>query len=197
MSFVVIYIIFQVVYIDPLVRQHVNIKGYGDRQKDIDEFDIQHLNKLFPENTDLENSKWHHFHHHKWVFRNKTWPHINVRFIQRNGTHIWALEEKANYFSLEDYYPLHVRPYMGMWLPAPHHTRHYLWKKYMKKQWQSSEWDCEFHLVTVKMCSKMHHNNPYVIRTEHKLGTIEVLKHSHAILYEAYVDEPWSGSTEV
>uniref|UniRef100_A0A1I8G3Z7 Secreted protein n=1 Tax=Macrostomum lignano TaxID=282301 RepID=A0A1I8G3Z7_9PLAT len=64
----------------------------------------------------------------KLLFRNYGWPFVDLFFYGENSTHI--LEMDPNYNGLaykkEHVLPLHYRPFMGRWLPAPRDTAKFL-----------------------------------------------------------------------
>ena len=187
-------------YQDPDIRSHVAFHSWGDPDGGVDEFDDEHINTIY---EDISESK-KRLHRHKWNFENETktfnypwrWPFLDIMFMKENSTHIWTLENRPMYFKLEEYYPLHVRPFMSMWLPTPHDSRLYLKKKYTTFKCQSHGWD---HVaesgkkVEHKECSSFNDIYPRVIRTKHKDGTLEQLKLKESVLYSAYVHEPFTG----
>ena len=187
-------------YQDPVIRGHVAFHSWGDPEKGVDEFDDAHINKIY---DDVYESK-SRLHRHKWNFKNEKktfnyawrWPFLDIMFMKENSTHVWTLENRPMYFKLNEYYPLHVRPFMGMWLPTPHDSRLYLKKKYNTFKCKSHFWN---HVsesgkaVADKECSTFNDIYPRVIRTKHKNGTLEQLTLTESILYSAYVHEPFTG----
>ena len=89
------------------------------------EYDFKNLSTIFP---DKENNITRD-HMVKIYFANGTrtfnhpwtWPFIDIFYFKQNHTHVWNLQpDSTQYTPIQEFYPFHLRPFMGMWLPAPH-----------------------------------------------------------------------------
>ena len=182
-----IFDILQVVYQDLNIRNYVSIHGWeGSDYNDEGGDDQGQLND-------------------KWIFLNEQksskypngWPYINIRLMRENSTHIWTHERNPIYFTLNEYYPLHLRPFMSMWQPSPHDTRLYLKKKFMTFHCMSKKLDTQpesgAQFETTDCSSSVNSIYPRVRRSKHREGTLEQVRARSAALYTAYVHEPFTG----
>lgn len=64
------------------------------------------------------------------------WPYIDVCFYDENATHIWdASSEFRDYvYPKTIVFPTHLRPFTGLWLPAPRDTLAFLVASYPKQR---------------------------------------------------------------
>ena len=202
----------QFVYKNPSIKKYLAFHGWGD--VDSNEFNDDNLNTIY---SDIETHKVNgrsttikRLHRHKWFFRDQPktfqypwrWPFIDIFFMKENSTHLWTLENDrfTFYYNLSDIYPLHLRPFAGMWIYSPRNTRHYLKEKYKSFNCQSHSWNHVAETSKVaykKSCHNFDDVYPFVIRTKHGNGTLERLVLNGNILYTTYVRESFTGKGHV
>ena len=129
------------------------------------------------------------------------YPFIDIKFYQENETDLWKMDnmnpQKYRIFQ-SDFYPLHLRPFGKMWLPAPKETMLFLKKKFNVFKCKSGKWDHikEKHKArhSVSNCAKILDYYPHVDRTSYKNGTrgvVESLVFNNKVIHTALVDEDY------
>ena len=123
-----------------------NLCGYHDS---FNEYEFNMLNRTYPDtdrasskelrkNNESNRTRYHKvkifptaakkFKNYPW-----RWPFIDVKFFKYNQSHVWNYDFRNQYFmSIENFFPFHLRLFMGLWLPAPHKTGLFLKQKYGK-----------------------------------------------------------------
>ncbi len=122
------------------------------------------------------------------------WPFIDVKFFGENSTHVWPVdfETQKFYTSRRGFYPLHLRPFGNLWLPAPADTRTFLKDKFRRFWCRSSRWnhkketDQKSVLVSCKSIIPYY---PLVHRTPFKNGAREILKLANHTIQCLFVNE--------
>ena len=140
------------------------------------------------------------------------WPYVDISFYEENATHIWdAGPEFRNYYVYRKsmVFPTHLRPFAGLWLPAPHDTLAFLVATYSRHRHCSTAFyshKFEKNTQSVSMrCHKMRNVYPFVHRRatagvavpagrSQRLalspGIIEVLMVGDFVLHTVLVEEP-------
>ena len=201
----------RVVYQNPSIRKYIAFHGWGDGKKD--EFNDDELGNIYKDTrVETVNGMMYsslRLHRHKWNFVNQKktfdypwrWPFIDIFFLKQNATHAWTLDSDrfTFYFRLSDIYPLHLRPFMSMWVPAPRDTKLFLQKKYKTFVCRSHVWD-HIHergkIPTTRPCQQLESVYPYVERRHFATGSIEELIWQGESYYRTYVDESVTGSAQ-
>ena len=138
------------------------------------------------------------------------WPFADVTFFEENDNSVWTTDNqfKLHKVNRSSFYPLHRRPFSGMWLPSPKDPRLLLQKKYTqfrckpdnsdhKNERLISKWNNFFPwLIPTVGCRSVVGYYPVVHRTVHKEGVNETLKIGEWDIYKVYVDEPQTGISE-
>jgi len=149
-------------------------------------------------------------HQTAWV--SWQWPYVDISFYEENATHIWdAGPEFRDYYvySKSMVFPTHLRPFAGLWLPAPRDTLAFLVAMYSGKRHCSTAFyshKSEQNIQSVSMrCYKMRNVYPFVHRRAAAVvavpvgpsqrvalspGIIEVLKLGDVVLHTVHVEEP-------
>ena len=196
------------------IWEQYTIAGYHDSGK---EYDFYTLKNLPP---DLEDPQYYNYiyssglgsnesaslYHKFKFFRNNStfageqnwrWPFIDIKYYMENDSHIWNLDSKRRtyYIRRSDFYPLHLRPFASLWLPAPHNTRNFLISKYRRFHCRSSIWN---HRKEVKQrsrkvrCWRLSRYYPFVWRDKLEGGVLEVLKVDNKVIQYVGVAESFS-----
>jgi len=136
------------------------------------------------------------------------WPYVDVSFLDENATHVWdaSREFRGYVYARSTVFPTHLRPFAGLWLPAPRDTLAYLVATYPRKRHCSTVFyshRLERIGQTLSMrCRRMKSVYPFVVRqpaglvavaagrTQRVAGVIEVLMLDDVVLHSAHVDEP-------
>ena len=136
------------------------------------------------------------------------WPFIDIKFYKETEDTVYKLDNihpQHGTIHKRDFFPLHLRPFAGLWLPAPRDTRSWLRKKYAKFICVSHSWD---HVKEVRQsrshvsCSDIlgiyphvHRSKPIEAGYKNRMGVIESLMLGPRILHSVWVDEPWYNIT--
>jgi len=140
------------------------------------------------------------------------WPYVDISFYEENSTHIWdAGPEFRGYcvYRKSMVFPTHLRPFAGLWLPAPRDTLAFLVAMYPRKRHCSTAFyshKLEQNMRSVSMrCHKMRNVYPFVHRRPAAVvavqvgrsqrvavspGIVEVLMLGDAVLHTVHVEEP-------
>ena len=132
------------------------------------------------------------------------WPFADVTFYDENDNSVWAAD---NHFIVRrsSFYPLHRRPFSGMWLPSPKDPRFLLRMNYKqfkcksynydhKNEMSKSYWNNVFpSFIPTVDCSSVVGYYPFVHRTVHNGGVNKTLKIGEFDIYTVYVDELQTG----
>ena len=178
------------------VWKKFHLHGFWDKSN---EYDFKNLTTIFP---DKENGITRH-HMVKIYFANATrtfnypwrWPFIDIFYFKQNKTHVWNLDKTQQYTPIQEYYPFHLRPYMGMWLPVPHKPAKFLKGTYGTTfAWGLTKWDHKKESsVTTKRLSLPFKEikSAYVNISRHECdrGTVESVHISGDPMYSVYVNE--------
>ena len=129
-------------YQDPSVRAVIGFHSFNDGGTN--EFSKSQLQQIYPEWRPIKNNKTAaRYHSHKWFFKDQPktfrypwrWPFVDIFFIKESASGILINLDAPRmrfHHQYEDVFPLHRRPYMGMWLPSPRKTQRYLTKKIIR-----------------------------------------------------------------
>ena len=134
------------------------------------------------------------------VFRKDLFVFNDVTFFEQNENCVWTTDNqfKLHEVSRSIFYPLHQRPFSGMWLPRPRDPRLLLQMKYTQfkcKQDNSdhknerliSLWNNLFPwLIPTLDCRSVEGYYPFVHRTVHKEGVKETLKIGELDIYKKW-----------
>ena len=120
-----------------------NLYGYHDS---FNEYEFDLLDDVYPDTDQVKTTK----HKKQIILSNRTrfhktkifstqankfknypwrWPFIDVTFFKYNTTHFWNHDKIQYFMPIEDFFPFHLRVFMGRWLPAPHKTGLFLKRK--------------------------------------------------------------------
>ena len=185
-----------------------NIHGFWDPTN---EYALHLLNRTFPDaeyiedakNTTKKKKKLVRYHAVKiysvdqkpagkypWKF-----PFIDIFFFKQNMTHIWQLNigSQKMFTPISEFYPFHLRPCVGMWLPVPHKTARHLKNRYHSFKCQSHTWNHEkeenvAHRVSVP-CQNLQTVYVSIKRTESANGTLESVFLSKKLVYSVFIEE--------
>ena len=189
-----------------------NIHGFWDSTN---EYSFEHLNQTFPDNEN--NSKIERYHavkiyyaqskkidgKHPWGF-----PFIDIFYYKQNLSHVWQLEPKFGnlntkiFTPISEFYPFHLRPFMGMWLKVPHKPGLYLKRKYPNYKCGYS-WNWWNHKLEKRMntsdrvivpCEALKHVYVEISRTDYLNGTLESVYLSKTLLYSVFIDVEYETS---
>ena len=133
-------------YHNKTIWSNYNLYGYHDS---FNEYEFELLNTTFPDRdveqdlipyTNISYSKRIKYHKLKIFSTNGKrltknfykWPYIDVTFFKHNGNHFWNHDKIRYSMPVKDFFPFHLRPFMGMWLPAPHKTALFLKQKILR-----------------------------------------------------------------
>ena len=134
------------------------------------------------------------------------WPFADVTFYEENDNSVWAADNQFK-VNRSSFYPLHLRPFSGMWLPSPRDPRLLLQMKYRqfkckpdnydhKHEMSLSYWNKIFpSFIQTVNCRSVVGYYPFVHRTVHKKGVNETLKIGELDIYTVFVDEPHTGKS--
>ena len=180
------------------VWKRFHLHGFWDISN---EYDFKNLTTIFP---DKENNITRN-HMVKIYFANATrtfnypwrWPFIDIFYFKQNNTHVWYLfEGNVQYTPIQEFYPFHLRPYMGMWLPVPHKPAKNLKDCYGATfVWTPGQWNHKMEsLIPGKRLSFPFKEikSAYVNISRHECGsgTVELVHISGDPMYSVYVNEP-------
>ena len=129
--------------------------------------------------------------------RSWNWPFVDVKYYKENQSHVWNLDTKNRTRCLRrgEFYPLHLRPFSRLWLPAPKNTREVLLAQYHKFSCRRSKWShrLETRQQSRKVrCWKLSSWYPFVWREDLPGGTLEVLKVDGRVVQYLGVPETYS-----
>jgi len=139
------------------------------------------------------------------------WPYVDVSFYDENSTHIWDAgpEFQSYVYRKSMIFPTHLRPFAGLWLPAPRDTLAILVAMYPRKRhcstvFYSHRFERNVRSVSMR-CRKMMNVYPFVHRRAAAVvavsvgrsqrvaaspGIVEVLMLGDAVLHTVHVEEP-------
>jgi len=140
------------------------------------------------------------------------WPYVDISFYEENATHIWDAGPEFRTFYVyrkSIVFPTHLRPFAGLWLPAPRDTLAFLVAMYPHKRHCSTAFyshKFEQNTPSVSMlCYKMRNVYPFVHRRSAAVvavrfgrsqrvasspGIVEVLMLGDLVLHTVHVEEP-------
>ena len=188
----------------------MSFHAWGDGTEN--EFSDENINTIYPDwRLEIDNlgnkQNVSRYHRHKWYFtdQQKTfdypwrWPFIDVFFMKEDKNQVWTLDSRefTFFYPRSIIYPIHKRPFGGIWVSAPHHTRTFLELKYKKFVCQSHSWNHQretSRIAYIAPCVMFNRVYPHVIRRKHGRGTIEIIVVDGKILYTVYLDEPFTGN---
>ena len=190
-----------------------NIHGFWDRTN---EYAFHLLNQTFPDVEHVEDTKGkmtkrrRERYHAVKIFKNdqksagnNTWtfPFIDIFFFKQNLTHIWQLNtgtQRMKWFtSISEFYPFHLRPFAGMWLPAPHKPAILLKNRYHVFKCHSHEWNHEKEsYIKAKFrvsipCENLQTVYVNIKRTKSANGTLESVFLSNELVYSVFIEEKY------
>ncbi|CAF3447468.1 unnamed protein product [Rotaria sp. Silwood2] len=114
-------------------------------------------------------------------------PFIDVFFYEKNETHLWEISDPDNIIKLEYIFPLVMRPFGELWLPAP---------RYPEKLFDFNPYDdCIGHFwdhrnetgqeVISTKCDDLKHIYPFVER-HNQSNSIEILRTNNTIIHTIF-----------
>lgn len=147
-----------------------------------------------------QNATQQRYHKFKFFYRDSPfagsrswkWPFIDVKYYLENRTHVWTLDKRSKWVPRSIFYPLHLRPFASMWLPAPRDTRSFLRNKYGRFRCRSSRWNhrIESRQTPKKVrCWRLHSYYPFVWRDQSPAGVIESLMQDSRVIHSVVVAE--------
>ena len=191
-----------------ILWKYYNLHGYHDSTN---EYDFKSLSNVFPDEDKITSKigkgkkktaktrpRYHkvkiypvdgkRIRHYAW-----RWPFIDITFFKQNLTHVWNYDHnKVQYTPIKEFYPLHLRPYMGMWLPVPHKTAEFIKRKYGTFACSSDKWDHKNEMYAKKVslpCKEIQSAYVKISRHQYHKGTIESVYLSGNHMYSVFVDE--------
>ena len=188
-----------------------NIHGFRDRTN---EYEFHLLNQTFPDVYYVEGSKnktvKRERMHEVKIFKkdqksagNNPWkfPFIDIFFFKQNLTHIWmntrGTQKKKWLTPISEFYPFHLRPCVGMWLPAPKRPAILLKNKYHVFRCQSHRWNHEKEAYVKAedrepiICENLQSIYVSIKRTKFANGTLESVFLSNELVYSVFVEEKY------
>ena len=126
------------------------------------------------------------------------WPFVDIKFYKQNSSHVWNFDYhyKSDVVLYSDMYPFHKRPFVGLWLPAPHRTGVFLREKYETFECRTGTWNHRIErnisssseFVKVNCSTLIDGTYPYVKRIPYKNNTLEMIwEHDH-VRYAALIN---------
>ena len=138
-----------------------------------------------PFQTVTELPRWKLFYHNISMINEQRWsfPFLDISFFKTQQGIIHDIDPVHEYtfrYNVSDVFPLVLRPYWDMWLPAPKHTRIVLDTTYAIEQCVSSYWSHSTEHYTKIMvslpCEQINEFYPHVRRiVTHASGITEEL----------------------
>lgn len=127
------------------------------------------------------------------------WPFIDIKFYNETKDLVQNVDGKKIYkIPTKEFFPLHLRPFAHLWLPAPHNTRYFLQTKFKKFKCRSHSWDHKnetFQRQREARCQDIYSVYPHVQRTKiieaGETFVMENLMLGSRLLHSTIVDEPW------
>ena len=126
--------------------------------------------------------------------------YMDIKFYQEDKE-LWKIDnmDRQKYTVYKsDFYPLHLRPFGTIWLPAPKDTRLFLLNKYKSFECKTGHYNHVQEkvkkVVSVSNCSVVLDYYPHVVRTRHehgKRGVVETLLFQNRTLHRVLVDEQY------
>jgi len=189
-------------------RKEFSYHGYHDKT---DEYSVRNLNRVnvLPDEISNTSRRYHKF---KAYFTKSPrikrapwkWPFIDIKFFKENETHIWKYDAPKGVVDPVhklDFYPLHLRPFSDLWLPAPKNSQYLLHTKFKEFKCSSAGWDhkIERHVkkedkVTIP-CGDLKDVYPYVCRQWKQQGetmvVMETLVLDNHSIYSTTVNETY------
>ena len=181
-----------------------NIHGFWDSTN---EYDFQFLNQTFPDEENNSTKVFRNFekyHAVKIFYANsqkidkKPWsfPFIDIFYYKQNLTHIWQLEKNKMFIPISEFYPLHLRPFMGMWFKVPCKTGLHLKRKYhgfkcgFSVNWWNHKRDQKMEPKdrVVVQCKSLQYVYVEISRTEYLNGTLESVYLFKDLIYSVFID---------
>lgn len=195
--------------------RHYTIQGYHDSGKEYDFYTLKNLppdledplyyNYIYSSGSGSNESYTSLYHKFKFFLNNGTragtqtwnWPYIDVKYYMENSTHIWNLDmpKRVQFRERSTFYPLHLRPFASLWLPAPRDTRNYLINKYGRFRCRNSVWNHEKEVKQKQKkvrCWRLSRYYPFVWREKLEGGVLEVLKLDNKIIQYVGIPEMFS-----
>lgn len=122
---------------------------------------------------------------------NRPWrfPFVDIYFYTTNATHLFSKSHKMTVFSLDHIFPLVMRPFGQVWLPAPKHPEHILAASVTNICIKSSyDYRTEsFGKGHTANCSDLTDTYPFVVRDGTK-KSMEYLKMEQSIVHTVVYD---------
>jgi len=141
------------------------------------------------------------------------WPYVDISFYEENATHIWdAGPEFRNHYIYPKsmVFPTHLRPFAGLWLPAPRDSLAFIVATYSHKRHCSSlffshRFEKNIPDSVSMRCQKLRNVYPFVHRRPAAFvavpsgssqrvalspGIVEVLMLGDLVLHTVLVEEP-------
>ena len=123
------------------------------------------------------------------------WPFIDIVSFVDKGSNLKAVQRGANLvWSKDSWYPLHLRPFGPLWLPAPRHPWVFLTAKYKSFKCKSSGWNHQRERgqrSKESSCSNLVKEYPFVKRSAMANITMETLVLNGKEMYDIFINEPY------
>ena len=191
---------------DKAIWEEFSVQGFPNTG---DEYDFDVLQKL-PSNLDdpiyyrkNANKSSHIFK----FYRNDSpkagnytwnWPFVDICYYTENATHVWNLPDNYQiWIKRSDFYPLHLRPFGSLWLPAPHNTRTVLLARFPKFECKTSHRLHQYEIVVKyksAKCNSLIKYYPFVWRYKQlQGGVLELLKLDDKVIHALEVAGKYDG----
>jgi hypothetical protein len=135
------------------------------------------------------------------------WPFVDIMPYKEIDNGIKKMDnanEQKYHLSIDEMYPLHMRPLGRLWLPAPQNTRTFLQKKYNHFKCKQHNWIHKkesYRKTQVDLpCSDILPTYPYVLRKaigNGQYGMQESLLLGAKVIHTIVVPEPHHNSTSI
>ena len=188
-------------------KEMCDVFGYHDAEKyDDNEWIPKNLHKNKTGAISLYRGKTRpSYHKHKVFFKNADrisgqtwrWPFVDIKFYKQNISHVWNFDfhNKSDIVLYSDMYPIHKRPFAGLWLPAPHSTAVFLREKFTQFECRTGTWNHQYErrmsaseIAKVNCSTLIDGCYPYVKRIPYRNTTLEMIWDHDHVRYAALIN---------
>ena len=144
-----------------------------------------------------KSPRWKLFYHNISIINEKHWsfPFVDISFFKTQQGIIHDIDHRNEYkfrYNVSDVFPLVLRPYWDMWLPAPKHTRIVLDTTYAIEQCVSNSFSHSTeHYTTIVVslpCEQINEFYPHVRRiVTHASGITEELVFNGSVAHSVNI----------
>ena len=124
-----------------------------------------------------------------------SWPFADISFLLDNATRVSFTTNRDLFLLKQHVYPLHYRPFGGMWLPVPRNPGYFLLKHFSYFKCESHFWDHRREVWKDRkkaICNSLISTYPFVKRRGTPRGGImETLMLNGTSMYTLSLEEPY------